>query len=160
MVLRPTFCSGTYINCIVKDSHSNLWTVFKLRQVRSKMIAWEEVKCSRIKGKGNNEKHRTYYCCDSRELFLINYRTRPYYDHECITRDGQVNVPACWLKNNYTPTYMIMLSKTTSHTENFWRETAASISALLWSPKNCADEMAFALENFFLASSVSSIWLK
>lgn len=43
--------------------------------------------------------------------------------------------------------------------ENFCRETWASTSvALLWSPKNWADEIDFAFVNFFLASSVSSIW--
>lgn len=63
-------------------------------------------------------------------------------------------------ENSYTHKYMRMLSTTSSHTENFLRETEASISALLWSPKNWADEIAFALVNFFLASSVSSIWLK
>lgn len=44
----------------------------------------------------------------------------------------------------------------TVHTENFCREADASISLALFTPKNWADDMDFALENFFLASSVSS----
>ena len=42
-------------------------------------------------------------------------------------------------------------------TENFWRDCWASFCSLSVLPKNCDDEIAFALENFFLASSDSSI---
>ena len=42
-------------------------------------------------------------------------------------------------------------------TAYFWRDSWASFSSLFWVPKNWDDEIAFALENFFLASSVSWI---
>lgn len=46
-----------------------------------------------------------------------------------------------------------------THTENCCREADTTGSlALSGTPKNWADDMDLALENFFLASSLSSAW--
>lgn len=58
----------------------------------------------------------------------------------------------------YYHTDFILKHMARIRTENFCKEIWLSASALFWSPKNWADDIDFALENFFLASSVSWIW--